>query len=157
MDRDKEPLGLDVNSVSGSETGEKDLEEQRTQYCLKEGGEMIQHFLEVDRWLRKGGIRETLGYNARKTLLLVGAYDGRSDMDITRAFIGKVFCLTPPTVSEILGKLQKGDYIDEHEDPTDRRSKVIELTEKGRDRYRGLCGFLIGNVKMAPIDGGIQL
>ena len=45
--------------------------------------------------------------------------------------IAKGLNLTPPTVSVGIRKLIKGGWVEQREDPNDRRSRPIYLTEKG--------------------------
>src|SRR5512134_591409 len=46
------------------------------------------------------------------------------------------FDITNAAVSQLVDKLVQGGYIDRDEDPHDRRAKVLNLTDKGRELIR---------------------
>ena len=47
--------------------------------------------------------------------------------------ISERFSVTPAAASQLVDKLVQSGYIQREEDPNDRRAKLLNLTDKGRD------------------------
>lgn len=47
--------------------------------------------------------------------------------------VSERFEITPAAASQLVEKLVQGNFISRYEDPNDRRAKVLDITDKGRD------------------------
>jgi len=47
--------------------------------------------------------------------------------------ISERFEITPAAASQLVEKLVQGNFISRYEDPQDRRAKVLDITDKGRE------------------------
>ncbi|MBR3746506.1 MAG: MarR family transcriptional regulator, partial [Selenomonadaceae bacterium] len=78
-------------------------------------------------WYRKnfGGIDPKHGQGRILTAL--------SHMDtVSQKELGFIMDMRPQSLGELLQKLESNGYISRHRSPADKRSLIIELTEKGR-------------------------
>jgi len=110
----------------------------------------VRNFIEFYRWLEIGPASYPLTKGEQRYLLFLGAYEGE-DAIITRARMGRIFSDAAPSVSGRIKRMEDQGVIVTHPDPNRKNGLIVELTDKGRRMYWGLCCFLDGNMTETPI------
>lgn len=71
-----------------------------------------------------------LGLSQAKWLALLHVHRGGTDM--TQKELAGRLGVEGPTITALLDRLTRDDYIERHESPTDRRAKTVHLTPKAK-------------------------
>ena len=79
-----------------------------------------------------------LGLSQAKWLALLHIYRGGTDM--TQKELASRLGVEGPTLTALLDRLMRDDYILRRESPTDRRSKTVHLTPKAKQVMKKIIG-----------------
>jgi DNA-binding MarR family transcriptional regulator len=122
----------------------------------QEQRDRMRTYLDSHRWMDEGPMSFGLTRNERYCLAVIGVYS--EETSITETVLSKALNLAPSSVSDAVAKLKVKGYVAGNEPEGNKREKPLRLTNSdGERKFKGLCAFVDGNVRINPLDGNIPI